>query len=288
MLRFAGCGLFLVESTAELRRALTGEARAVRLVCMIQRHAHEITDETPDVETASDDYARRFSGSVGAWFLDVQEQSCLELVRPWRGGTVLDVGGGHAQVAVPLAREGYAVTVLGSRPACRERLDRMARRAGVEVAFERGDIERLPYGDGSFDLVVSFRLLPHVRRWRRLVAELCRVARHAVVVDYAPLVSGNLLTPLLFSLKKGIEKNTRRYLMFLEGEVREAFRAAGFHVTGRFDEFFVPMVVHRAVGRPAWSALVEGVSRRLGLTRLFGSPVILRAEPVERTSPERV
>jgi len=234
------------------------------------------------VETSSDDYARRFSGPAGEWFLDVQERACLELVRPWHGGTVLDVGGGHAQVAVPLAREGYAVTVFGSAPACRERLDRTARRLGVEVAFAHGEVLRLPYDDRSFDVVVSFRLLPHVRHWRRLVAELCRVARHAVVVDYAPLVSGNLLTPLLFHVKKGIEKNTRYYLTFLEGAVRGAFRASGFRVTGRFDEFLVPMAVHRALGRRAWSALVEDVSRRLGLTRLFGSPVILRAEPMER------
>ena len=250
---------------------------------MIQRGAHPIVDETPDVETASDDYARRFSGPVGAWFLDVQERACLELARPWRGGTVLDVGGGHAQVAVPLAREGYAVTVLGSTPACRERLDRLAQRAGVEVGFEAAEFMPLPYSDRSFDVVVAFRLLPHVQQWRRLVAELCRVARHAVVVDYAPLVSGNLLTPLLFFLKKGIEKNTRHYLTFFEGAVREAFRSAGFRMTGRFDEFFVPMVVHRALRQPRWSALAEAVSRRLGLTRLFGSPVIVRTEPVGRT-----
>ena len=62
---------------------------------MIQRHVHGITDARPDVETASDDYARRFSGPVGEWFLDVQERACLDLLRPWRGGTVLDVGGGH-------------------------------------------------------------------------------------------------------------------------------------------------------------------------------------------------
>jgi len=249
---------------------------------MKQRHVQGLTGETPDVETSSDDYARRFSGAVGEWFLGVQERACLDLVRPWLGGTVLDVGGGHGQIAVPLAREGFCVTVLGSAPVCRERLDRAARRAGVEVAFEHGPLLPLPYGDGSFDVVVSFRLLPHIRRWRRLVAELCRVARSAVVVDYAPLVSANLLAPLLFHVKKGIEKNTRYYLTFLEGAVRRAFQAAGFYATGRFDEFFVPMAVHRMLGRPRASAVAEDVSRRLGLTRLLGSPVILRAEPTRR------
>ncbi len=247
---------------------------------MVRRDTHGITDAMPDVETSSDGYARRFSGPVGEWFLDVQERACLDLVGPWGGGTVLDVGGGHGQVAVPLARAGHPVTVLGSTLECRRRLDRVAGAAGVEVAFEPGDVERLPCERGSFDVVVSFRLLPHVEGWRALVGELCRVARHAVVVDYAPLVSWNLLTPLLFSLKKSIEGNTRHYLLFLEDAVRRAFRAAGFRVTGRFDEFALPMVVHRAMGRPRTSAAVEEFAQRLGLARLFGSPVILRAEPV--------
>jgi SAM-dependent methyltransferase len=246
---------------------------------MVEESPGGVTDTTPDVETSSDGYARRFSGPVGEWFLSVQERACLDFVRPWRGGSVLDVGGGHAQVAVPLAREGYAVTVLGSTPACRARLDGAAAQAGVDVAFAAGSVVELPYADGSFDVVVSLRLLPHVVRWRRLVGELCRVARQAVVVDYAPLVSANVLTPLLFHVKKGIERNTRRYLMFLERDVRAAFRSSGYEVTGRFDQFFVPMVVHRAVGRPALSARAEDAARRLGLTRLLGSPVIVRAEP---------
>jgi len=41
--------------------------------------------------------------------------------------------------------------------------------------------------------------------------------------------------------------------------------------------------VHRALGKPRASALAERISRRLGLTRLLGSPVILRAEPMQRS-----
>jgi len=238
-----------------------------------------ITSEQPDIETASADYARRFSGPVGEWFLRVQEHACLRLLDRRRGGTVLDIGGGHAQIAVPLARAGCSVSVFGSAPACAGRLRQQADAAGVEVAFDHGDLFQLPYADRSFDVVVSFRLLPHLQRWRALVAECCRVARHAVIVDYAPVVSANLLAPLLFHLKKGIEKNTRHYLVFFEGAVRKAFQTAGFQVTGRFDQFFVPMVVHRALGRPSWSQAAENAARRVGLTRGFGSPVILRAEP---------
>ncbi len=50
--------------------------------------------ETADIETASSNYAHRFSGKIGAYFLDVQTQSVLEMISPWPKGKVLDVGGG--------------------------------------------------------------------------------------------------------------------------------------------------------------------------------------------------
>ena len=73
----------------------------------------------PDIETASDDYARRFSGEVGAYFLDVQARTTLSLLEPWPGARVLDVGGGHGQVAIPLAENGFDVTVTGSSDECK-------------------------------------------------------------------------------------------------------------------------------------------------------------------------
>ena len=41
----------------------------------------------PDVETASEDYARRFAGPVGEWFLRIQEQAVLRMLSPWPGAT---------------------------------------------------------------------------------------------------------------------------------------------------------------------------------------------------------
>ncbi|HEX9203914.1 MAG TPA: class I SAM-dependent methyltransferase, partial [Vicinamibacteria bacterium] len=67
--------------------------------------------EDADRETSSEEYARRFAGPLGAFFLEVQARTALELLRPWPGASVLDVGGGHAQIAGPLADAGHAVTV---------------------------------------------------------------------------------------------------------------------------------------------------------------------------------
>ena len=70
--------------------------------------------ETADVETASDDYAARFEGDVGRYFLDQQAAITLKFLDDSPGVRVLDVGGGHGQLTAPLAEQGFDITVTGS------------------------------------------------------------------------------------------------------------------------------------------------------------------------------
>jgi 2-polyprenyl-3-methyl-5-hydroxy-6-metoxy-1,4-benzoquinol methylase len=189
---------------------------------------------------------------------------------------VLDVGGGHGQLTGPLVEAGHDVTVLGTDPACASRVA-----AWVEAGrarFECGPLIPLPHGDASFDVALSFRLLPHEERWRELVGELCRVARRAVVVDYPTRRSVNAFASGLFAAKQSVEGNTRPFTVFADAEVEAAFAAHGFAVTAREGQFVLPMALHRAVGRVAFSRPAERSLGVLGLRRLLGSPIILRAE----------
>jgi len=229
-----------------------------------------------DVETSSAAYARRFEGAVGRWFLDVQARVTLELLRPRAGTSVLDVGGGHAQLTGPLLAAGCQVTVYGSAEACRDRVHEWVR-AG-RVAFRSGPLQQAPWPPASFDAVLAFRLLPHVDRWRDLVAELCRLAREAVIVDYPTFRSANALSGALFRLKKELERDTRPFRVFRDAEVAQAFGAAGFTATARRPEFLLPMAVHRGLRLAPLSRMLEAAARATGLTRALGSPVILRAE----------
>jgi SAM-dependent methyltransferase len=52
-----------------------------------------------------------------------------------------------------------------------------------------GDVHRLEFGDRSFDVVISLRVLMHAADWRRSIAELCRVADQLVIIDYPSLIS---------------------------------------------------------------------------------------------------
>jgi ubiquinone/menaquinone biosynthesis C-methylase UbiE len=237
----------------------------------------------PDVETSSEEYAGRFTGPVGKLFLDIQRRAVLRLLAPWPGARVLDVGGGHAQLAPPLVQSGYRVTVAGSGEACRERLDRALPAGAFE--FRACDLLELPFPDRSFDVVLAFRLFAHVERWRELVVELCRVADRAVIVDFSDTRSFNALYGPLFAWKKKIEGNTRTFITFRPGEVRAELARHGFGRPEEVRQFFLPMVVHRAFGKALGSAVpsrtLEVVSSGLGLTRALGSPVILRVEREE-------
>lgn len=230
--------------------------------------------ETADIETSSENYARRFSGKVGAWFLDVQNAATLKALAPYPGATVLDVGGGHAQTAGLLADQGYQVTVLGSAEICKTRLQPLI--DSQRCVFQVGDILNLPYPDRHFDVVISYRLLPHVTRWQPFLAELTRVARKAVMVDYPEVRSINAITPYLFGLKKRLEGNTRTYTCFRLADLRPVFEENGFAYAEHHKEFFLPMVLHRKLKAPGLSAVLEKGSQLLGLTGLLGSPVIIK------------
>ncbi|MCB2187086.1 MAG: methyltransferase domain-containing protein [Deltaproteobacteria bacterium] len=233
--------------------------------------------EDADLETSGEGYAGRFAGPVGEWFLAEQARHTLELLAPWPGARVLDVGGGHGQLTGPLLAAGYSVTVAGSDPACRTRLDRLLPGGGFD--FLAGDLRHLPWPDRAFDAVLCFRLLPHAHDWQDLVRELCRLAGRTVIVDYPDRKSVNVIADRMFGLKKAVEKNTRHFTLFRYPEVAGAFQAQGFTRLDKRPQFFWPMALHRALGRRGLAAGLEGLARSLGLTGLWGSPVILRACP---------
>jgi 2-polyprenyl-3-methyl-5-hydroxy-6-metoxy-1,4-benzoquinol methylase len=230
-----------------------------------------------DVETASADYARRFEGPVGEFLLDVQTRLTQQMLARFPGCAVLDVGGGHGQLALPLAAAGFDVTVLGSAGACGDPLRELVKSG--RARFQAGDLLKAPFANMSFDVVLCYRLLPHIDDWRALIVELCRLARWSVLVDYPTSRSLNALGGALFGLKQRVEGNTRPFRVFSDAEIREAFEAASFKLGARRPQFFWPMALHRALRSPALARGLEAAAAQLGLTRRFGSPVLFRADP---------
>ncbi|MGH8624537.1 MAG: class I SAM-dependent methyltransferase [Gammaproteobacteria bacterium] len=235
-----------------------------------------VSRETPDIETSSADYARRFSGRAGAYFLRVQEQAVKNTLLGCEGSSVLDVGGGHGQLTQLLLDLGYCPTVIGSDNSCYSRLRSQC--SDARLSFVTSDLLRLPYPDQSVDIVIAVRLISHISAWRSLITEFCRIAKHSVVIDYPSWFSINAVTPILFAIKKRWEGNTRSYQSFFKQDLAKQFSSQGFSVTRTQPQFFLPMVLHRAAGGSSVLISMESHCQAIGLTRSFGSPVILRAD----------
>jgi SAM-dependent methyltransferase len=109
--------------------------------------------------------------------LAIAHRHLLRAVEPRPGERWLDVATGTGEIAVPAAARGASVTAIDIAPALIDTARERARASGVDVAFEVGDAERLPYADAAFDVVVSTFGVMFTPDQRAAAAELARVTR---------------------------------------------------------------------------------------------------------------
>jgi SAM-dependent methyltransferase len=240
--------------------------------------------DTPDVHTSSEGYRRRFEGG-GRLALLRQADAVARLLRA-TGGTplrVLDVGGGHAQLTELLERAGHQVVVQGSTDQCFRWIAPLAEAHPDRVAPCVSRLTALPFADGSFDLVCGIRLMAHVTAWRALLAEMTRVSRRFLLVDF-PLHGGvQRFSGLFFGLKQKVETNTRPFFLYRRSDVVAHLSALGVRTVESVGQIVLPLALHRALGAPRASFLVEHALGQLGVGARVGSPVLLLGERVSDT-----
>jgi SAM-dependent methyltransferase len=93
------------------------------------------------------------------------------------GLRVLDVACGAGQTALPLARNGNRVTGVDIATNLVEAARGRAQAAGLDIQFDEGDAEALPYGDAAFDVVFSLFGAMFAPQPHKVAAELVRVSR---------------------------------------------------------------------------------------------------------------
>lgn len=102
-------------------------------------------------------------------------------------GRVLDVPCGGGRVTVLLSQLGYDMSAADYAEPMREITRETLAAKGLNLPVFKEDIENLSQADRSFDAVVCFRFfhhLPSAQLRRKVVGELCRVARQHVAMSY--------------------------------------------------------------------------------------------------------
>lgn len=128
---------------------------------------------------SSGDYA-----VVGTTLQIVGEELC-EALDIRAGQKVLDVAAGNGNVTLAAARRWCDVTSTDYVPALLVRGKVRADADGMNVTFKEADAEALPFGDGSFDVVVSTFGVMFTPNQDRAAAELARVCKRGGKIGLA-------------------------------------------------------------------------------------------------------
>ena len=131
------------------------------------------------------------AGDYGTFakYLEPGAMEFLERLRVELGTEMLDVACGAGQISIPAARAGARVTGVDIATNSIEQARARAEEEGLDARFEEGDAEMLPYGDASFDLVVSLIGAMFAPRPERVASELVRVCRpggRIVMANWTP------------------------------------------------------------------------------------------------------
>jgi ubiquinone/menaquinone biosynthesis C-methylase UbiE len=243
-----------------------------------RQDAHYSYAAYADPRMAESFEASRFSGPIGRMLAETQEELLAAFLAPLDGRTILDVGTGTGRAAIALARRGARVTGLDASKEMLAVAERRAHDAGVTVDFVRGDAHEIAFPSRHFDAVVCLRVLMHTPDWRRSLGELCRVARHRVVLDYPALSSAAAIQAVTRRAAHALGARVEAYRVFPDGAVRRALASHGFRVVESHRQFVLPIALHKLIGSARVTTSLERLLGRAGLRDLLGSPVTVAAE----------
>jgi 2-polyprenyl-3-methyl-5-hydroxy-6-metoxy-1,4-benzoquinol methylase len=231
-----------------------------------------------DPATARTFDERRFGGPIGDLVASGQAAVLTRFLGPVSGRSVLDVGTGTGRAAFLMAAAGATVTAVDASSEMLTVARERARRGAGVVEFQEGDAHALSFPDRSFDVAVSLRVLMHTPRWTVCVDELCRVSRHLVIVDYPSRRSLAAVQSFVRRIFHLLGVRTEPYRVFSDRQIAASMERNGFRIQQLDRQFVLPIAFHKALGSRAFTVGTERLLGRLGLRRLFGSPVTIVAK----------
>ncbi len=113
----------------------------------------------------------------------------VEAARLGPGDHVLDVAAGSGNVAIPAAAAGAHVIASDLTPELLDRGKADAEAAGVNLEWQVGDAENLPYDDNSFDAVTScvgVMFAPHHQVAADELVRVCRPGGRIGLISWTP------------------------------------------------------------------------------------------------------
>jgi ubiquinone/menaquinone biosynthesis C-methylase UbiE len=177
----------------------------------------------------------------------------VQQLAPRSGERILDVACGTATLTLLAARAapGVNLTGLDGDPQMLERARAKARAASVDIGFDVGMSDRMPYADGAFDKVMSSLFFHHLQcdAKSRTFAEIFRVLKSGGELHVADW--GRAANQLMRAAFFGIQlldgfTNTGDNVAGLLPQLMRDAGFTGVEETRRFSTVFGTMSLYRA------------------------------------------
>lgn len=126
----------------------------------------------PDADDPVDYYYKPLTG----WLYKARLALAVELLRPGRYESILEVGYGAGIFLPELARHADRLAGIDIHPES-ARVAAMLERLGVEADLREGTLFELPWEDGTFDGLVCLSVLEHLTELEAALNEFRRVLR---------------------------------------------------------------------------------------------------------------
>jgi len=125
--------------------------------------------------------------SVNPWRVGYASSTIKRLGIDPKGKTALEVGSGGGILTEEICKMGFTTTGIEPSAESRQTAANHAKASGLEIRYEQGAGENLPFADRSFDFVFCCDVLEHVQDLPKVISEISRVLKPGGVFIYDTL-----------------------------------------------------------------------------------------------------
>jgi ubiquinone/menaquinone biosynthesis C-methylase UbiE len=176
----------------------------------------------------------RLRGGTSQFYNEMLEMpTTFKVLGNVRGKKILDLGCGPGRYAKLLSERGAKVVGLDNSKHSLE----IARTQAPNVKFILGDVEKLPFKSGEFDIVLATLVIGHLPKWDKVLGEVRRVLKKGGI--------------FIFSIHNPIREVTDKERWFFKKfrYVNDYFRERNTYDTwGKGEKKFVVSHHHKTYG----------------------------------------
>jgi len=148
---------------------------------------NDLYNAAEDIWWKPDTVLHLLKTSVNPWRVEYMKRTISKLGIDPNGKTALEVGSGGGILSEEICKMGFTTTGIDPSAQSLQIATNHARANGLDLKYELGSGEQLPYADKSFDCVFCCDVLEHVKDLPKVISEISRVLKRNGIFFYDTL-----------------------------------------------------------------------------------------------------